>query len=413
MENQYNSPVNFVGCATLEEAQQRAGAEVANTGAFSLPVVVFRQGLRTHATGALPMAWVKSRLETKSARARSSLAETQAAGNRPEVPGHSRAIADYLKKNHAKKYILPPLTLNIQHPVNLYTLATPSQFRPGYLVIPATARLAITDGQHRRSAIIMALEGLPEDEAARFAGDAVAVMITCETDIDQIHQDFADCSKTKQLPPSLLAVYDRRNPANRLVSDLEAKCRLFRKRIDATSRALSKKSIHLFLANQLRQFVKELVLGSYAIPDQQFEQLVIERLPTEQSYNQALEKYVSYVERLTEAIPVWKEIAQLDPDALVASQIPKRREEGWICLTATGLNIIGRVGHSLFTNPSLEGRWEEFADRLGQVDWRRSADLWQGTIIQSGRIVTQQAPVKAAFRKVCEVIGLPLGHQTN
>ena len=54
--------------------------------------------------------------------------------------------------------------------------------------------------------------------------DGIGVMITCETNIDQIHQDFADCSKTKPLPPSQLAVYDRRNPANKLVIDLEAKC---------------------------------------------------------------------------------------------------------------------------------------------------------------------------------------------
>jgi DGQHR domain-containing protein len=406
MSFQDDLPVKFIAFSTLEEAQQRAGAEVANTGGFALPVVVFRQGLRTHVTGALPMAWVRSRLETRSARPRSSLADTQVAWNRPEDPAHARAIADYLKANYAKKYILPPLTLNVQHPVNLYTLQTRSQFHPGYLVIPATAKLAITDGQHRRTGIITALDELSENDSTKFAQDAVAVMITCETDLDQIHQDFADCSKTKQLPPSLLAIYDRRNPANRLVGDLEARCRLFRKRIDATSRTLSSRSIYLFLANQLRQFVKELVLGSYATPDQQFERMAIQRLGEESQYIHAMEKYVGYVERLTDVIPIWKEIAELEPQSLAANQIPMKRAEGWVCLTATGLNLIGRVGFYLFSDPNLSSRWEQYADRLGEVDWRRSAEIWQGNIIQNGRVVTQQAPLRVAFSRVRELIGL-------
>ena len=126
------------------------------------------------------------------------------------------------------------------------------------------------------------LEQTNENEATEFGSDAVAVMVTCETDVDQIHQDFADGSKTKPLPPSLLAVYDRRNPANRLVIDLARECPLFRGRIDSTSKTLSKKSTNLFLANQLRQLVKELLAGSYrgyALGDAEFEKRALELLP--------------------------------------------------------------------------------------------------------------------------------------
>ena len=215
MESTTNELVLMNRCDTLEEAQQKAGAEVANTGATSFPVVVFRQGNRWNMTAALPMYWIRNRLETGSAPARGSMQQAQTALNRPEDPKHSESIANYISQNFKKNYILPPVTLNIQHKVNLYTVNYQSEFLPGYLVIPATARLAMTDGQHRKSGITKALDGMTDEDSAQLGGDSVAAMITCETDIDQIHQDFADCSKTKALPPSLLAVYDRRNPANR------------------------------------------------------------------------------------------------------------------------------------------------------------------------------------------------------
>ncbi|MGB7984036.1 MAG: DNA sulfur modification protein DndB [Terracidiphilus sp.] len=392
---------------TLQEAQSQAGAEVANTGGFSIPVVSFKQGQRLMLTGAIPIAWMKGRLEQKSAeKGRGSLQDTRTALNRPENAEHSRAIANYLKTNFNKKYIIPPLTLNVQQAVNLYTVNYVSEFLAGFLVIPATAKLAITDGQHRRSAIITALEGMEPDEATEFGRNAVAVMISCEADNSQIHQDFADASKTKPLPPSLLAVYDLRNPANRLVSDLEISCVLFKGRVDSTSKSLSKRSTYLFLANQVRQMIKELLAGSYAIADVQFEQRAIEQLSSDEQYRVALSKYSAFINYLTERIHVWAEIAKVKPGSLEASKIPGLREEGWVCLTATGLNLIGRVGHELFTHHAED--WKPYCDKLARLDWRRSADFWQGSIVQGKKIMTQQTPLHSAFKAICKAIDLNL-----
>jgi len=420
---------------TLEEANRAAGLEAGNTGALSIPVVAFRQGKRTVATGALPMSWVRNRLETRSAKSAKkggSMHDAEAAWNRPELPEHSQSIAKYILDNYEKAYIIPPLSLNIQHRVHLYIPDYPSDFLPGYLVIPGSATLAITDGQHRRTAIVQAMEQMDEATAAKFASDAVSVMITCETDLNQIHQDFADCSKTKSLPPSLLAVYDRRNPANRLVSDLERMCPLFKGRIDPTSKTLSKKSTFLFLANQIRQLVKELLAGTYAIADLEFEKRAVELLGQEEQYNAAGEKFTEYINYLTgftkdpaaspdsaeprwkldpslPAIAVWQDIARLPLGTLEISQVPVKREEGWICLTATGLNIIGRIGHKLFTNAELQRNWKQYAAKMCDpqiIDWRRDAAIWQGNIIQGNKLLTQQAPVKHAYERVLQAIGL-------
>jgi DNA sulfur modification protein DndB len=381
---------------TLQEAQTQAGAEVANTGGFSIPVISFMQGRRMMLTGAIPIAWMKGRLEQKSAeRGRGSLNDTRTALNRPEIAEHSRSIAKYLMENYDKKYIMPPLTLNVQQAVQLYTVNYTSEFLAGYLVIPATAKLAITDGQHRRSAIITALEEMGEDAAAEFGRNAVAVMISCEADTLQVHQDFADASKTKALPPSLLAVYDLRNPANRLVAGLETDCKLFKDRIDSTSKTLSKKSTYLFLANQVRQLVKELLTGSYAIADVQFERRANELLATDDQFRAVQNQYAEYINYLTERIPVWADIVRVKPGTLEASQIPAKRDQGWVCLTATGLNLIGRVGHYLFTHRSTD--WKQYADKLAALDWRKTAPIWQGNVIAGSKVMTQQGPLHRAF----------------
>jgi DGQHR domain-containing protein len=252
----------------------------------------------------------------------------------------------------------------------------------------------------------MALEGMSDEDQTSFNRDAIAVMISCETDIKQIHQDFADCSKTKQLPPSMVALYDTRNPANRLVVDLAERCPLFRDRIDSTSKSLSKKSTFLFLTNQIRQLVKELLKGSYALPDVQFERLAVELLGTDEQYRAAFHEFSEYINYLTEAIPVWKEIAAVKPGTLEASYIPQKREEGWVCLTATGLNLIGRIGYKLTSDKDKRSDWKHYADKLGQIDWRRSAEMWVGNIILENRLMTQQVPLRNAFEKVCGVIGL-------
>ena len=49
---------------------------------------------------------------------------------------------------------------------------------------------------------------------------------------------------------------------------------------------------------------------------------------------------------------------------------------------------------------------EKLVDRLGSIDWRRSAAIWKGNIIQSNKIMTQRGPVREAFRAVQKEIGL-------
>ena len=353
-------------------------------------------------TGAVPFAFVRSRLMTVFSKSKASISDVHNALNRPEVPEHSDAIAKYLVDNRGRSYILPPLTLNVQEPVRLYSVDySNAQIRPGYLVVPATGKLAITDGQHRRSGIIKAFESLDQNSQDEMNRDAIGVMITCETDSDQIHQDFADCSKTKALSPSQLAVYDRRNPANKIVVDLGRLCPIFIGKVDATSQKLGKKSTLLFTANQVRQFVKSMLVGSWGMADLDFEKRAKERLGSDKQYNEWRDRMTEYLNTVVENCPVLNELAGLQM-GVDANKIPLRRGEGWICLTASGLVIMGLIGHELSTRDD----WRDYAARLGHLDWSRDADHWQGVLVNNKKIITSQSAVKNGVTLVRSLIGL-------
>jgi DNA sulfur modification protein DndB len=403
---QITAYVNVKQRADLTQAAIGAQEEAANTSGFTLIGVLFRQGARQCISTAFPIRQVLASLHTNHARKGNSVSEVLAATNRPVMSDHVASISDYLVENVGGTYILPPMTLNVQQKISVYEPDFESDLKPVYLVIPMTAKISVTDGGHRTMGIIQALEKLKDEQRDDFKRDAVSVMITLESDTSQIHQDFADCSKTKALPPSQLAAYDRRNPANGLVLDLINDCPLFKDRIDSTSKTLSKRSNHLFLTNQVRQLVKELLVGDYGLADVAFEAKAKDILGSSDSvvYSSERIRFTEFVDRVTQAIPALKDIASIPTAGVASNKISDYREKGYVCLSATGLVIIGRVGHELFKLDRPD--WREVVDRFSTIDWLRSGPLWQGNVVREGRIVTLRAAVKAGVEEVRKVLGL-------
>jgi DGQHR domain-containing protein len=405
--------VNIKRRPDLQQAASAAREEAANTAGFNLIGVLFRQGSRQYISTAFPIRQVLASLRVDAALKGGSVSAVLSATNRPVMPDHVASIADYLVENVGGKYILPPMTLNVQQTISVYEPDYESELKPVYLVIPMTAKLSVTDGGHRTMGIIRALEKLSEEKREQFGQDAVSVMITLESNPDQVHQDFADCSKTKALPPSQLAAYDRRNPANGLVLDLIRDCALFKDKIDSTSKTLSKNSNHIFLTNQVRQLVKELLVGDYGLADDVFETKAKEILGSSdtEAYQAVRTRFIDYVNRVTNTIPVLGEIAATPTTGVERNQLKDLRDKGFICLTATGLVILGRIGHELFKKQNAS--WQQIVDRLSEIDWRRDAPVWQGNIVRDGKMTTQRAWVKVAAEKVRRGVGLDPDPRVN
>ncbi|MBM7491930.1 DGQHR domain-containing protein [Micromonospora luteifusca] len=391
----------------LNVASAAANFEATAVGGRVFPCVVFKQGSRTMVSTSFPYSFIARNVVTNSALKGESPRESQ---NRPLMPEHAKSIKEYVVAN-ASDYILPPVTLAVTEHPSLHVVGAPgAAIRMGFMVVDDTVPFTVTDGQHR----IAGLVGYPSgrstapgalDAVPGLSKDGMAVLIVIETDRIRIQQDFADAAQTKQIPPSLLAVYNTREPVNRVLSQITTKARLFKGRIDESSKTLPKASQHVFLLNQVRGFVKEMLFGDYAMSEDSLTKQTAQRLATGDKQEEFINDTLTMLEVLTEHMEPWSTIARIQPGTGVANQIPDFRAT-YINMTATGLNIIGRMGYEIGKEPSAELRRDRYAALATKIDWRRDAPLWKGTIISAeNKIATQRGPVNAAAARVREALG--------
>ncbi len=402
-----------------QEDCSRLALEVArDTSRESFPVRVFQQGPRKMVAGVLPIRILLRVLATNAALKGMTAAGAAVSANRPVDTKHVQGITDYLIQaiRENREYILPPLTLNATQGLEIYVPKGTTTPVTGWAILPEDQFIMITDGQHRFLALRKVHEMLRgTEEGSRFLGDGLAVMVTISERAEQIHQDFADAAKTKALPPSLVAVYDTRHPGNRAVLRLVEKVELLRDRVDATSSTLSINSPYLFLANQVRQFVKSSLSGRPSLSDGAFYEQATHALTNGTAFDQWLESRATFLDVLTELIPEWKEIAALPrpqgPEGpVVLSKMREIRSRQPVSMSAAALNALGLVSYEVLLPLMSRGRSPErsaVADRLAplaSVDWDRRSPMWQGSLVQEGVIKTQTTAVNTAARVLLDLL---------
>jgi len=359
---------------SMEDALIKCAKENLVSGGSTIPMIHFRQGARSFLQGVLPVTFVTRQFESRAAPKQASIAEAEKATNRPLLDDHVAAISRYLTENAGNTYILPGLSVNIHATKSLrfYTTTSQEVIRFGYLFLPNSAAFTITDGQHRVAAAREAFQQMPQELQDRFGEDGVPVMISLENDVRQAHQDFADCSRVRPLPPALLATYDRRNPGNRIFLDLIDECPIFRNKVESTSKSIAKTSPNVFTANQVKSFVKALLLRSWSGSVEQYEQDVRELISLPAQQESKLAEMITFTQALTEEIPVWKQVASTSDDK--KSRILDIRAGKYVCLEGEGLVILGCIGNELLTYAPED--WRRYVAKLGQINWQESDPIW-------------------------------------
>ena len=405
---------------SLEDARSRASAIVAETNREMTAVRIFEQGERKMLSGVLPVRVLTRILDYNAAPKGTTADKALTATNRPVVAEHVRGIASYLHRTIEKdeNYIIPPLTLNSTGDVEVLVPEGQYEVNSGYAVFPDETSVHITDGQHRFLAIKQVadeMRGTPQ--GAKFMGAGVPFMMTIESETGQVHQDFADAGKTKALPPSLLAVYDTRQPANRAVIEICERVPLMKGRIDATSSTLSAGSPFIFLVNQVRQFVKHSLTGSTSTKEPQFAEQAEAAMSNIESRERWIKSRVAFLKAMTDIIPEWRELAELSPPggadaASVLERTKEIKQRMMVPLNGAFLTTIGLVSHTVLKDVTSADRDEadliaELQDRLipfKEIRWDRSAEIWDGNVVTGGKIRTQGPAVRAASQKMLDLL---------
>lgn len=417
MFEETNSLVRMHELPTMEEARNAANDRSTNTFGQVCPVILFRQGERTCASTAIPVSIAVKVLASDPVEKKASLENVKLSYNRPINKDHVRAVSRYLTQavSEQSKYILPSLTVTAKAEQHIYTTAILNNnfTQLGYLVLNIDdSSLTTTDGQHRLEGLKQSLAELEGDELMKLKSDSVPIMFSFESDIKQVHQDFADCSKTKALPKSMIAVYDRRVPVNGLIMDIVDSCDLFSDgRTDSTSVSLSKKSNCFVLTNSIRTILKALLTGNQSMADKAFDSYADKNLSDKNRYVEVLEDTISTVNLMTEYHPVLSEVARL-PRGPQRQKLVDFREK-YLIANPFGLALACKVVNKYLALGLPDENKEKFIQKMMQeLDWKKSSKLWKGNVIteRSGKfaISSTNKPVTNAVEAIGEALGIDL-----
>ncbi|MBD2540901.1 DNA sulfur modification protein DndB [Coleofasciculus sp. FACHB-SPT36] len=403
INNGKRSSANIVILPTQQEAQSQAWADAGTSGARVFLCHVYEQGRRIHLAFSLPMDLLleMARLQTADAKKNKNNAEELI--NRPLIRQHVDEIAKYLLETD--NYILPSFIFNSSTPIKVFAFGT-GAVKFGYAVIPSNVELYVTDGQHRLKAIEKASAERPS-----LRNDSVTVLVVQEDDIDQIHQDFADCAKNKPIPPALLAAFDVTNVLAKLTRDISRQLVIFDKRIDKISKTVGKDPNYMFTMNQLRIGVAEFLFGSSR------KQVIESRANQQKSeYKMQMEKAKIFYMEFAKNNEVWKPLLQPASETINLDLYSLRQDR--IDFNTVGFQIISRVGHRIFFNNEFsDAQRNTLIHALASLDYRRNSALWENSVViddgeGNRKIVTQSAAVdkgiKVAVREVEQRTGISL-----
>lgn len=295
--------------------------------------------------------------------------------NKARIP----EIAGYVL-NNPNDYVFSAITASIDSQVSFEPFSTaPGSDRLGTLRVPIDAKFIINDGQHRRAAIIDALEQKPE-----LGYETIAVVFFLDVGLHRCQQMFADLNRYAIRPSrSIGLLYDHRNEKAKLARLVIMKSDTFRDIVDLEKSSLAPRSRRLFTLSAFFNACADLV-HDIATGD------------VEEDANLARE----YWEAVARHFPSW---AQVREGRMPASEV----REGYIHSHGIALQALGKAGNSLLK--SKPARWKGELAGLKRIDWSRSnAQLWEGRAMIGGKVSKMRTNVVLTTNVVKKALGVSL-----
>jgi len=295
--------------------------------------------------------------------------------NKARIP----EIANYVLDN-PKDYIFSAITASIDSEVEFVPFSTELGERQiGMLKVPMDAKFIINDGQHRRAAILSALEQRPE-----LGSETIAVVFFLDIGLARSQQMFADLNRYAIRPSrSLGLLYDHRNEKAKLARLVVMKSEVFKDIVDLEKSSLAPRSRKLFTLSAFYNACADLVDG-------------LANGDLDQDANLARE----FWETVARHFPSW---VQVRDGKIAASEI----REGYIHSHGIALQAIGKAGNALLKgNP---GGWKSRLKALSGIDWsRRNARVWEGRAMIGGKVSKVTTNVILTTNVVKQHLGIEL-----
>ena len=347
-------------------------------GTIPLPAIRGKQGGRTFYVSNLPNLLVRNFLRDVQ-----SAVDISERSQRPLDPKHADDITNYLKTN-VNEYVVGALTFAMKTEGEFTPL--PNQNSDGYelgtLQFNLVQEFHSLDGQHRRTAIIKAME-----EVDSIRDDSTAVIFYVEPDLTRRQQMFSDMNSTpRKVSKSLNIAYNNRDPFARAAKYLAENHPLLKGKVEKLQPRVRADSSDFFSLSSIQDAIKRVVTGSIA------KGVLVDDLTDAEIQRRGGEFFDLLQKSRTEFA-----IAANDQKAL-----QKFREET-ILFSSTTLRVLaGAVGRAnqYYKAQTPQAVLEKLAKTLKSIDFGVNSDLF----IKSGFIARGSSTPSARNQEIVAAI---------
>lgn len=247
----------------------------------------------------------------------------------------------------------------------------------GVLEVAMDSRFLINDGQHRKAAI---LDALNEDET--LGDETISVVFFEDKGLARSQQIFTDLNKhAVKTSNSIAELYDSRDDLAVVTRRVVSRVEFINAYTDKERDILGKFSSNLFTLNTFYTANKK----------------IVQRADITTEIEDFLTTFWSAV---ANNLVQWNELLHKE-----ISKVDLR--ENYIITQAVVIQALGRVGHYYLTHP--ENDFKVSLKGLKNIDWKRNSDQWYlRTIRANGRMITSEKAVILTSNVIKLALGIQL-----
>lgn len=290
-------------------------------------------------------------------------------------------ICNYILENR-DTYVFSSLAASIDGDFKFHPVGEGSDL--GQLEVAMDARFLINDGQHRKAAILKALQ---EDPA--LGDETISIVFFEDKGLARSQQIFTDLNKNAvKTSNSISELYDSRD--NLAVASRKAvSCISFLNAYtDKEKDNLGKFSSNFFTLNTFYLANKN-IFPKGKIADE--------------NLKNAEEFLVHFWQCVTNNMVQWQKIENKS-----LTKVDLR--QNYISSQGVVIQAFGIVGRYFYENRKLD--MEKYLNKVRNIDWKRNNPIWRLRAIgETGRILTNKKAICLIANVIKQAIGLPLSDQ--
>lgn len=285
-------------------------------------------------------------------------------------------IKDYIIKNR-DSYVFSALAASID---GNYFFNAENESNLGILNIDLDATFLINDGQHRKAAILEAIE---EDESLK--NETISIVFYADKGLSRSQQMFTDLNKhAVTTSKSLNTLYESREPSAMLAKKVVAEIPFFDRYTDLELDNLGDNSPNLFTLSNFYAAIQKMTSGMKVEGNNELQKYVIE-------YWKLVEKNINE----------WQEFQN-------KSITKKSLRKDYIIVYGIAILALGKLGNWLLLND--KGKCIEILAGLKDIDWRRTnlKDWKLRAVTMNGKIARSSETINLTYIRLKKLLAISL-----